>query len=425
MSFAITEPYYRIMQSTSRYNVVYGGRGSGKSEGVAQILLVKSLLEKCRIICGREVQKSIKESSKSLLEKWIEKAGVASHYDITQHKILNRLTGSEFLFYGLSDVTKNNLTSINDIKYLWIEEAQTITSSTWERVYPSIRSKGSQIFITFNPTLESDIVYREFIAKSRPDALVIKQNWNDNPWFRETPLYNDRLLDYQYKSINYCRHIWEGELRTLHDSSVIDTSRFAHYSVLDKCKYDRIIITMDTAYSTKEAADYTAIGIFGRLENQVHVLRIYRARMQFNELITTLVSLYKWTQETYDAVHEVIIEKKGSGYSLIQEMHRLTNLRITAFSPVHDKYTRVCSVLNILHSGDFRIPLETTPLVNTWLPTYLTELNEFSSEGKHRHDDQVDVTVMAIQYLTNKRSVDYSKLTTLLTKGEEVTAIGY
>lgn len=417
--------YHEVLPCQSHFIVIYGGRGSGKSEGLAQVMLIKSMREKnIRIVCGREIQKSIKESSYAYIVKWIEAWGLQKYYTITNTSIMNKYTKSVFLFHGLSDVTKNQFTSISNIKYLWIDEANTITELTWERIVPSIRGDNAQIYITLNPHYEHDIIYREFISTSRAreDAFVRRVNYDENPWFANSTLDRLRINDKKYKPLWLYNHIWEGELRLANAQSIIDITRIKRYNT--PAQYDRVVISLDTAYTTKEHSDYTVIGCFGRVGADVHVLSIVRKRLDFVDLKREFTSFYLRMQSIYGIIHKVVIENKASGISLIQELERESTLSITKVTPTKDKYTRVVEVLEYIHR-DMYVPMYTLESKGLdWVPLYLHELSEFSADGSHEHDDQVDCTVMAINSLRYNRNIDWDSYQEALDnyreEGEEI-----
>lgn len=400
-----------VLNNKLRYIVIHGGRGSGKSEGIAQALLIRSMNEKnIRIVCGREIQLSIRDSSKAVIEKWIKEWDIQNQFRITQRSIINLITGSEFLFYGLSNETKDNITSISNIKYLWIDEAHAITEKTWNRVYPSIRGDGAQIFITFNPHKEDDILYKEFVTLERDDAFVLQVNWKDNPWFATSPISQDRIMDYKLKPRAYYNHVWEGGLQDYNDNSIIDITKISTYDLTSVYNYDKIIITLDTAYSTKEHADYSAVGAFAKtVDGSIHVLDIRRGKWEFHQLKTELLSFYNKTVSKYRNVDNIIIEDKAAGTSLIQELRRTTNLLITEERPTKDKYTRVIEVLETLHTGLFCVPIQ-NDVTTAWIKPYLRELSMFTANNTHDHDDQVDITTMAVKYLNTDYTLDYALL---------------
>lgn len=384
--------YPEIYNPGFRYFIIYGGRGSGKSEGVAQLLVLLACAEpRIKIMCARHIQHSISESSKSRIEGWIRKMKLDALFHITKVDIINKNNGSKFIFKGLSNVTKENITSIDDVKYLWIEEAHSITTEVWKRTDPSIRAPGSKIFITFNPHSGQDVMYTTFVSNHYPRSLVLKINWDSNPWFQESSLYQQRL-DFQatYPDPIY-RHVWEGDLMEYNENPIIYPERFHHY--VEPPDNLHIIISVDTAYTTKESSDYTALGAFGKLGSNYYLLDILRGKYEFDTLYSTLLSFYSSTTKRFGKVSRVIIENKTAGISLLQLLRKQTKLPLHQYTPTKDKYTRVCEVLDILHSS-FHIPSQAS-----WLPTYLDELRFFNSLDTHLHDDQVDITTQALTYL--------------------------
>ena len=168
----------------SRYKVLYGGRGGAKSWGVARALLILAAKDPLRILCAREFQTSLKDSVHKLLCDQIVELGLDTFYDITAATIRGK-NGSEFNFVGL----KNNVANVKSyegVDICWVEEAQTVSQSSWKTLTPTIRKKDSEIWITFNPELETDETYQRFVVHAPDNAIVQKINWSDNPWFPDT-----------------------------------------------------------------------------------------------------------------------------------------------------------------------------------------------------------------------------------------------
>lgn len=175
-----------------RYKVAYGGRGSAKSWGFARSLLVQAASRKMRILCTREVQKSIKDSVHKLLSDQIQAMGLGGHFDVLNTEIRG-INGSEFIFGGLADHTVESIKSYEGIDVCWVEEAQSVSKRSWDILIPTIRKEGSEIWVTFNPELDTDETYKRFVENSPTDSVVVKMNWRDNPWF--PPVLNQERLD--------------------------------------------------------------------------------------------------------------------------------------------------------------------------------------------------------------------------------------
>ena len=177
---------------------------------------------------------------------------------------------------------------------------------------------------------------------------------------------------------------------------MIDTSKIGYFDDTLSIRYDELFLSADTAFSKKENADYSVIGCLGKRGNDIHLLRVFRGRWEFNELLEILKNAYFWLQDSQKQnVSSVIIEKKASGISLIQELKRLTNFRIKEVTPKSDKFSRVVEVLE-----DFprlKLPNSKNP-INSWVESFLSELKMFRGDLTHEHDDQVDMITYALKY---------------------------
>jgi phage terminase large subunit len=200
----------------SRYKVLYGGRGGAKSWGIARALLIKGAKDPIRILCAREFQTSIKDSVHKLLCDQIESLGLLSFYEITQTSIRGR-NGTEFSFVGLKN-NVSNIKSYEGVDICWVEEAQTTSRLSWNILIPTIRKEGSEIWISFNPELETDETYQRFVANPPADSITMKVNWYDNPWFPDTlKLEKDALKQRDEEAYN---QVWEGLCRQTVDGAI-------------------------------------------------------------------------------------------------------------------------------------------------------------------------------------------------------------
>ena len=199
-----------------RYRVLFGGRGGAKSWGVARALLIKSVQKPIRVLCAREFQTSIKDSVHKLLSDQITALGLDSYFEITQAQIRGK-NGSEFNFVGL----KNNVANVKSyegVDICWVEEAQTVSRHSWNVLIPTIRKEGSEIWVTFNPELETDETYQRFVANPPQNSIVQKINWSDNPWFPET--LKDEKDALKSRDIQAYNTVWEGMCRQTIDGAI-------------------------------------------------------------------------------------------------------------------------------------------------------------------------------------------------------------
>ena len=161
-----------------------------------------------RAVCIREVQRTLAQSSKALIEDKIDQLGVGDRFDIKQDRITTPGDGV-ILFNGMQNHTAESIKSLEGVRIAWIEEAQTLSQRSLALLRPTIRVEDSEIWASWNPRRKSDAI-DEFLRKKKPgNAIVVQANWRDNPWFPDV-LEEERLLDLKAYPDRY-PHIWEGE----------------------------------------------------------------------------------------------------------------------------------------------------------------------------------------------------------------------
>lgn len=195
----------------ARYKVLWGGRGGAKSWGVARALLIQGAARPLRILCAREVQRTIADSVHRLLSDQIAALGLEGHYQILEAEIRGK-NGTSITFAGLRQQDIGKIKSFEGVDVCWVEEAQTVTKKSWEVLIPTIRKPGSEIWITFNPELDTDETYVRFVLNPAPDSALININYSDNPWFPET--LDKERLHLQKTDPEAYENVWEGRCRS-------------------------------------------------------------------------------------------------------------------------------------------------------------------------------------------------------------------
>jgi phage terminase large subunit len=201
----------RFLFEPHRLKVAYGGRGSGKSWSFATALLVMGTQEQTRIICAREVQKSIKESVHRLLSDRIRDLNLSSFYEVLETEIRGK-NGTTFSFSGLSQHTVDSIKSFEGADICWVEEGQSVSKKSWDVLTPTIRRPGSEIWVSLNPELDTDETYKRFIVNKPDHCMAVEVNWQDNPWFGEV-LELERQHCLAASPDDYPT-IWEGKCRS-------------------------------------------------------------------------------------------------------------------------------------------------------------------------------------------------------------------
>lgn len=196
-----------LLKEKYRYKLYWGGRAGGKSFGFADCLIVKARMGKYRIACVRETQNSIKDSVYQLLKDRVAYYGF-DDFRFFDDRIENLLTGSVFLFKGLKDQNNQNIKSLEGIDICWVEEGQKISKSSWDILDPTIRKKGSEIWVSMNREAENDPIWKAIAANPDDKTLVVKVNYYDNPHCPDEMKY--LALKCKETSLEDYEHIWLG-----------------------------------------------------------------------------------------------------------------------------------------------------------------------------------------------------------------------
>jgi phage terminase large subunit len=200
----------QFLFSPARYKVLHGGRGGAKSWGAARALILACMAGHERILCAREIQKSIQDSVHKLISDQIAAMGLSAAFRITENVIYGP-NDSEFLFAGLRQQNVTSIKSFEGVTKCWVEEAQTVSKRSWDILIPTIRKDGSEIWVTFNPELDSDETYVRFVEQAPDDAVVVQINYGDNPWFPSV-LEKERL-DWLRRDPEGYKTTWLGQCR--------------------------------------------------------------------------------------------------------------------------------------------------------------------------------------------------------------------
>lgn len=228
----LTPRVFEPLLYPSRYKGAYGGRGSGKSHHFAEKVIQAALTSPKRIVCIREVQKSIKESVKRLLEDKIKTLEVGSYFQVLDRQIRG-INGSLIIFQGMQDHTAESIKSLEGYDIAWVEEAQSLSARSLRLLRPTIRKQGSELWFTWNP-MSADDPIDAFLRGDNvpPDSKVVQANWSDNPWF-PSELERERIFDLNYNSGTY-DHVWEGAYLVNSDSQIFAGKyRIDDFEVLD------------------------------------------------------------------------------------------------------------------------------------------------------------------------------------------------
>lgn len=287
----------------SRYKILYGGRGATKSWGVARALLIQGATKPLRILCAREIQRTIADSVHRLLADQIVAMGLESFYRVLDTEIVG-INGTEFAFAGLRQQDVHKIKSFEGVDVCWVEEAHTVTAKSWDVLIPTIRKEGSEIWVTFNPELDTDETYQRFVVTPPPNAIVLKLTYADNPWFPETLEQERQTL--RARDLVAYDNVWEGKPRSVVEGAIYasEIAKVIEDRRLRPVPYDpmlRVHTIWDLGWGV------TAIGLAQRMASELRIIGYYElSGTKYPDDIARLERLgYRWGTDflPHDARH--------------------------------------------------------------------------------------------------------------------------
>jgi hypothetical protein len=340
----------------SRFRVAAGGRGSGKSHFFASLLIEQCLLRPgLRAVCVREVQKSLKESVKRLLEDKIEAHGVANRFEVLNTEIRGP-GGGAIIFQGMADHTAESVKSLENFSIAWVEEAQSLSARSLELLRPTIRAPGSEIWFSLNPRSASDPVYDLFFGLSPPpNSTIIRANYDANPFF-SPELEAERDYDQRHKPGRY-GHVWLGDLEPVAIGAIWDRLMLHRNRRQEMPEMSRILVSVDPAVSNEAGSDEHGVVVVGiGADGRGYLLADYSLRG----------SPMQWAGRAVAALDEfgadaIVIERNQGGDMCAQTLRTVRpHLRIIEVVATRGKHVRaepiaaLYSLDRISHVGTFQ-----------------------------------------------------------------------
>ena len=332
-----------FVPENSRYRILYGGRGGSKSWNVARALLVKGAKSPMRFLCAREYQTSIKDSVHKLLTDQIFALGLESFYEITQSSIRGK-NGTEFAFVGL----KNNIANIKSfegVDICWVEEAQTVSKLSWNVLIPTIRKDKSEIWITFNPELETDETFQRFVVNPPANAVVQKINWSDNPWFPDVLDLERQAL--KNRDIEAYNTVWEGICR-----QTIDGAIFAKEMTLAELEGRITKVPYDATKPVHAIfdlgwADNTACWLLQFIGQELHFIRYFEDNQKTITYYLQEMQKFGYLYDTLWLPHDAAAKSLGTGRS-IEEIVRAAGFKVQMLDrvPIADSINAARTIFN-------------------------------------------------------------------------------
>lgn len=308
-----------------RYKIIYGGRGSAKSHSIARILLAKGAEAKRRILCAREFQNSITDSVHKLLSDLIYNMKLDGFYNVQNNTITGK-NGTEFIFFGL----RHNIQSIKSLEGVtdcWVEEAQVVSKNSWDTLIPTIRwedkktKEYAEIWITFNPDLETDETYQRFVVHPPKDSIVIEMNYKDNPWFPDV-LEKERL-DLLSRDPDAYLNVWEGKCKQAVEGAIyakqLQEAELNNRITSVPYQPDSVVhVYYDLGYS-----DTTALWFIQKVGMEYHAIDYYEDNLQDISYYVKILQQKPYVYGTDYLPHDAKAKQLGTGLSIEEQLVRL------------------------------------------------------------------------------------------------------
>ena len=213
----------------SRYKGAHGGRGTGKSHCFAEMMIEAHIIDpKSRSVCVREVQKSLSQSVKRLLEMKIEQMNAGAYFEVQESVIKNKKGDGLIIFQGMQNHTADSIKSLEGYDRAWVEEAQSLSQKSLDLLRPTIRKPESELWFTWNPRQASDPVDHLLRGPNPPpDGVVLSVNYEDNPWFPN--VLRDEMEYDKRRDPDKFHHVWRGGYLSNSEASVFRNWRVEEF----------------------------------------------------------------------------------------------------------------------------------------------------------------------------------------------------
>lgn len=270
-------------------------------------MLIKGVEKPIRVLCTREIQNSIDDSVHLLLTDQVKALGLSSFYTVLRDEIRGT-NGTTFSFEGLHGRSVDSLKSFEGADICWVEEANSVLKRSWDILTPTIRRDGSEIWISFNPELETDETYKRFVLNPPPGSLVKKVTYRDNPWFPK--VLQAEMEHMKQTDFDSYLCVWEGHTRVALDGAIYANElRLATLeNRLTRVPYERAK-PVQTFWDLGKS-DNTAIWFAQVVGFEFRVIDYYQSHGQnlshYVKILREKPYTYGWTWLPHDAQHDTL-----------------------------------------------------------------------------------------------------------------------
>jgi phage terminase large subunit len=375
----ILKVFRELFNERWRYIVFYGGRSSGKSQQIGRALLIRGREKKLRILCTREVQNTIKDSVHKLLKDIIEQYGFGD-YEVQNDTIVNRITGTEFIFKGL----RQNIAEIKStegIDICWIEEAQNTTKANLDIITPTIRKPGSQIIVSFNRYNELDPIYVKFVQNPPSNSYVRKVNFDHLERAGLLPDVIKQEMEDDKATPSLYAHKWLGEPISQSEMGILSRDMVLEAMNRETDGDGQDIYAVDVARMGGDRTVFWHRKGLKTIKNAVHT------KLRTTQVCDQLEQFMGFNKEA-----EVKIDDTGVGGGVTDEMmkrgYKVKAINFGGVAQDKDKYPNWISeawfhMLDILPEADL-------PYISDLLMELTTRQWNQDTKGKRRVESKID-----------------------------------
>lgn len=378
INIIIPQIYLRIIETLCKIIVFFGGRGGGKTEGIARLFLcVAYQFEGITLFCARETQdefcatlmlvfKSIVRNDPQF--QWLKE------YCTFYRDRIEFYNGSTIFFIGLSEKTQDKIKGIK-ANFFWFDEAHALSKDTYELLVPSIREHNSKVVISFNTRYDYDFVSEEFLKNPAPNVEVIQVNAKDNPYLSQD-LQNQMEADKVRLPYEEFLWKWEGGFKPESDTALfdLDVLRNEFYLKIDfkREDYTRIVIGIDPATTSKDYSNLSGLIVAG-LNNAGEAVLIedQSGLLKPNDLAKRCSELF----HKYEAEAVVVEVNQGGDYIKSTLLGYDSSLRVIEVRAKQDKVKRMLPIANELYLGRIKALSEKVGL------DIATQFRKFTNNG--------------------------------------------
>ena len=315
-----------VFEGKARYRGSYGGRGSGKTRTFALMTAVRGYQwgmegKTGQILCGREFMNSLDDSSLEEIKAAISEVDwLNDYYEVGEKYIRSKDGRISYTFAGL----RRNLDSIKSkarILLAWVDEAETVSDTAWQKLIPTVREHDSEIWVTWNPESKESATHKRFRADPPDGAKIVELNWTDNPWFPDV-LNEERKLDLEKRPEAY-DHIWEGDFLTHNEGAyyAIEMRDAKSSGRIGFVPYEPslgVITSWDLGIG-----DSTSIWFFQVAGAEIRVIDFYENNGVGLDHYARVLQEKGYIYSEHILPHDVQVKELGSGKSRIETLDNL------------------------------------------------------------------------------------------------------